>query len=325
VTAVPQISRLQPANLPTIEVRPRLSNRPEPTQSFRQVFRGRELTLKTRRIGSGLDPVDRLIGGGVVRGRISEIVGLTGTGKTSLAMAFAAMVTRDEAAAWIEAHDSLDPASLIAAGVEPARMLWVSCGHPYLPRARQRSETEQAQGAAESATRGQGQESARCVQKKESARRGQNQIITCLKTAEWILAAGGFGLVVIDFTHALRFIPSSAALRLARAAEHSGAAIIVLAQQRMCGTFAVLSLELSRQRAHFNQIARGACATFDGQGLAAHVMRNKLGGAGGTALWSTAVDPHGEFAPPIESIRSDSHDRSGPAKIVAGMPARVSG
>ncbi len=321
MAAVPQISRLQPANLPTIEVRPaRFNDLPESARSFRQVFRGRELTLKTRRIGSGLDPVDRLIGGGVVRGRISEIVGPTGAGKTSLAMAFAAMATRDEAAAWIEAHDSLDPASLIAAGVEPARMLWVSCGHPHLPRARQRSEMELPDESASHYRAGGTEQGAA-----ESARRGQSKVITCLKTAEWVLAAGGFGLVVIDFGHALRFIPSSAALRLARAAERSGAAIIVLAQQRMCGTFAVLSLELSRQRAHFNRIARGACATFDGQALAAHVMRNKLGGAGGTALWSTAVDPHAAFAPPLEYSRSDPRARSGPAKIVAGTPARVSG
>jgi len=357
VAAVPQISRLQPANLSTTEVRPaRFNDLPESAQSFRQVFRERELTLKTRRIGSGLDPVDRLIGGGVVRGRISEIVGPTSVGKTSLAMAFAATVTRVEAAAWIEAHDSLDPASMIAAGVEPARMLWVSCGHPHLPRARQRSETERAnesascvqnqrssestfddneavtyqsggqnQGARQWSVAERANESASCVQKKESASRGQSKAIICLKTAEWVLAAGGFGLVVIDFGQALRFIPSSAALRLARAAERSGAAIIVLAQQRMCGTFAVLSLELSRQRAHFNHIARGACATFDGQAIAARVMRNKLGGAGGTALWSTAVDPHGEFAPPIESTRSDLRARSGPAKSVAGVPARVSG
>ena len=94
---------------------------------FAGVFRGRELTLKDRRVASGLPSIDRLIGGGIVRGRISEILGNTGAGKTSLAMRFAAGVTRLEAAAWIETGDNLDPASLIAAGIEPARMLWVSC------------------------------------------------------------------------------------------------------------------------------------------------------------------------------------------------------
>jgi len=308
VAAVLQISRLQPANLPTAEARPAgLIDLPESSQ----VFRGRELTLKTRRIVSGLDPIDRLIDGGIVRGRISEILGHTGAGKTSLAMAFAATVTRVETAAWIEVHDNLDPASMIAAGVEPARMLWVSCGHPNLPRRRSGASAFDDNAAADN----------------ETMRSGERRqlAITSLKTAEWVLAAGGFGLVVIDFGNTLRFIPQSAALRLARAAERSGAAIIVLAQQRMCGTFAVLSLELSRRRAHFNRIARGACATFDGQSIEARVMRNKLGGSGGTALLSTAADPHGEFYPPTGSThpssgsdRAGDRSRSGPAKMAAG-------
>ena len=305
MAAIPQISRLQPANLPIVEVRPaKPGDRPESAQSFRQVFRGRELTLKTRRIESGLEQVDRLIDGGIVRGRISEIIGPTGAGKTSLAMAFAATVTRVEAAAWIEACDSLDPASMRAAGVEPARMLWVSCGHPHLPRRRSGVATFDDNEAVTDQSR------------------SQNKVIASLKTAEWILAAGGFGLVVIDFGQASRFIPASGALRLARAAERSGAALIVLADQRMCGTFAVLSLELSRRRAHFNRIAHGADATFDGQALEARVIRNKLGGAGGTALWSTAADPHGEFATPRGSARPSADDRARnwPATIVAGAP-----
>lgn len=304
-----QIPRLQPANLPAAATRPaRLDDLPESAQILRQVFRGRELTLKTRRIESGLDPLDRLIGGGVVRGRISEIIGPIGAGKTSLAMAFAATATRVEAAAWIEAHDSLDPASMIAAGIEPARLLWVSCGDSRPPRRRSGASTlDDDQAGADAAA---------------PWSRGQNKIIPSLKTAEWILAAGGFGLIVIDFGHAIRFIPQSAALRLARAAERSGAAIIVLAQQRMCGTFAVLSLELSRRRAHFNRIARGAGPTFDGQALAARVMRHKLGGAGGTALWRTAVDPYSDLAPPSGTTHpaADARVRGESAKIVAEAP-----
>lgn len=330
MAAALQIPKLQPVNLPTVEARTaRLSDLPESAQ----VFRGRELTLKTRRIVSGLDSIDRLIGGGIVRGRVSEILGNTGAGKTSLAMTFAAAVTRTEAAAWIEAHDNLDPASMIAAGIEPARMLWVSCGHPRLPCRGSGAVVLDDNEAADNA-----------AAMKSGERR--QLAITSLKTAEWVLAAGGFGLVVIDFGNAIRFIPQSAALRIARAAERSDAAIIVLAQQRMCGTFAVLSLELSRRRAfftHFNQIARGACATFDGQSIEARVMRNKLGGSGGTALWSTAVDPHGEpnplspfpfvasllegrprkeggtkLYPPTRSTSSGNRSRSGLAKTAAG-------
>jgi hypothetical protein len=155
-------------------------------------------------------------------------------------------------------------------------MLWVSCNHPHLPR--HNTCLFENNHVADNAA----------AMKRERRQRA----LATLKAAEWVLAAGGFGLVVIDFGNAIRFIPQSAALRLARAAESSGAAIIVMAEQRMCGTFAVLSLELIRRRAHFNRIARGACATFDGQSIEARVIRNKLGGSGGSALWGTAVDPY---------------------------------
>ncbi len=68
-----------------------------------------------------------------------------------------------------------------------------------------------------------------------------------LKAAEWILTAGGFGLVVIDcgglpdFNGRPSAFTQSAALRLAHGAERSGAAVIVIAPYRMCGTFAALS------------------------------------------------------------------------------------
>jgi hypothetical protein len=252
-------------------VSPKITDLPE----FSRVFRGRELTFKHRRLASGLARVDHLIGGGIVRGRISEIVGATGSGKTSLAMAFAAQVTRFEAAAWIETGDHLDPASLIAAGVEPARMLWVSCRRPNLPA--------RLNGAI--------------IPKDEHAlgarRDGEwrRLPLVSLKVTEWILAVGGFGLIVIDCGTAIRFLPQSVALRLARAAERSGAALIILAEQRLCGTFAALSLALHCAQVCFSPTHRGAPATFDGQVIEARVMRNKLGGAGDATHWMAAIDP----------------------------------
>ncbi len=129
-----------------------------------------------------------------------------------------------------------------------------------------------------------------------------------LKAAEWILAAGGFGLVVIDFTAHVadslarlasspsvsgwtRALPESAALRLARAAERSGAAVLVLAAQRMCGTFAALSLVMNRNRTCFSRSTAGAPVLFDGLMVKAMVTRNKLGGSGGAAIWKALADP----------------------------------
>lgn len=234
---------------------------------FSGVFRGRELTRKNQRLTCGVLPVDKLVGGGIIRGRVSEINGDAGSGKTSLATAFVANVTRrGEAAAWIDATDNFDPESMAAAGVELARLLWTSCRHPKGSR-RFRAPITAA-----------GNEPDRDA--------GRTQAVALLKAAEWILAAGGFGLVVIDFGHWMRALPQSSALRLARAAERNGTAVLVLGAHRMCGTFAALNLALRRIRTRFSLGDSGAPALFDGLMIEARVTRNKLGGAGAATIFS---------------------------------------
>ena len=227
---------------------------------FSRVFRGRELTRKDDRIPCGLPSVDNLIEGGLIRGRISEIIAESGAGKTSLAAAFAANITRREAAAWIDTSDDFDPASIAAAGVDLTRLLWVS---------------------------------SKGVQTGTPASRASRFPGASLKAAEWILAAGGFGLVILDFGANASQLSQSAALRLARAAERSGAGVLMLAPRRMCGTFAVLSLTMRRERACFSRLWPGAPALFDGLLLEASVTRNKLGRSGQTAKWGTVIEALG--------------------------------
>jgi hypothetical protein len=81
---------------------------------------------RERRLPTGLARVDRLLGGGFPRGRLSEITGPLSSGRTSLALALAAAATRaGEVVAWVDAADALDPPSLEAAGVEAGHLLWV--------------------------------------------------------------------------------------------------------------------------------------------------------------------------------------------------------
>jgi hypothetical protein len=236
---------------------------------FSGVFRGRELTRKDHRLTCGVLPVDNLVGGGIIRGRVSEINGDAGSGKTSLATAFAANVTRrGEAAAWIDATDNFDPESMAASGVELARLLWTSCRHPNVSH-RLRSPI---MAAVNDAT--------------PNRDAGRIQAVAILKAAEWILAAGGFGLVVIDFGQWMPALPQSSALRLARAAERNGTAVLVLGAHRMCGTFAALNLALRRRRARFSLSDSGAPALFDGLVIEARVTRNKLGGSGAATTFS---------------------------------------
>lgn len=236
---------------------------------FSGVFRGRELTRKDRRLTCGVLPVDNLAGGGIIRGRVSEINGDAGSGKTSLATAFAANVTRrGEAAAWIDASDNFDPESMASAGVELARLLWTSCRHPNVSR---RLHSPIMAAVNDTAP---------------DRNAGRIQAVAILKAAEWILAADGFGLVVIDFGRWMRALPPSSALRLARAAERHGTAVLVLGAHRMCGTFAALNLALRRSRARFSLGDCAAPALFDGLVIEARVTRNKLGGAGAATTFS---------------------------------------
>jgi len=240
------------------------AQRPQPLE-FSGVFRGHELTCKSRRLSSGLAPLDDLIDGGIPRGRISEITGRAGSGKTSLAASFTASATnRGEVAAWLDSSGTFDPESMAVAGVELRRMLWASMTMAF-PR---------------------GRFAASPLARRQSA---------IVKAAELVLDAGGFSLVVVDFGEAPRALAHASALRIARAAERSGAAVIALAPWRMCGTFAALSLAATRAETSFSRLAPGSPVTFDGLTVVAMVARNKMGGTGRRVRVRALIDPI-EFA-----------------------------
>jgi RecA/RadA recombinase len=74
---------------------------------------------------TGLPELDRLLGGGFPRGRLSEIAGPRSAGRTSLALALLARATAaEEVCALVDAADGFDPASAEAAGVALDRVLW---------------------------------------------------------------------------------------------------------------------------------------------------------------------------------------------------------
>src|SRR5438132_14409265 len=78
---------------------------------------------------SGVTELDRVLGGGFPRGSLVELFGPASSGRTSLAFSLLARATeRQEACAFVDVSDSLDPISLAAAGVELPRLLWIRCG-----------------------------------------------------------------------------------------------------------------------------------------------------------------------------------------------------
>src|SRR5207248_7094648 len=78
---------------------------------------------------SGVMELDAVLGGGFPRGSLVELCGPATSGRTGLAFSLLAQATsRQEACAFVDVSDSLNPASLAAAGVDLPRLLWVRCG-----------------------------------------------------------------------------------------------------------------------------------------------------------------------------------------------------
>ena len=78
---------------------------------------------------TGILSLDKLLHGGLPDGTISELVGPACSGRTTIALAFLAAVTKEVGVcAWVDASDALDPETAAANGVDLERLLWVRCG-----------------------------------------------------------------------------------------------------------------------------------------------------------------------------------------------------
>jgi hypothetical protein len=97
-----------------------------------RVFNGAELIRnldRARRDGvipTTLDPIDSLLGGGLQRGKVIELVARHAAGRFSIALSvLAAATAMGEAAALIDLGDHFDPQVAEANGVDLRRLLWV--------------------------------------------------------------------------------------------------------------------------------------------------------------------------------------------------------
>ena len=205
------------------------------------------------RLPAGSPALDALTGGGLVRGRICELVGPRGSGRMSAVLTMAAAVqAAGELVALVDVADALDPRSAEAAGVVLPRLLWVR------PRS----------------------------------------VVDGLKAADWVLDAGGFGLVVLylaGMEGAIRHPPSAIRdrsgsgagggrrtadgvwIRLARRAEQAKSALLVVGDRPLVGTVAALSLQAARGRARWIGGERGGPRLLDGVHGKIAVARSKLG------------------------------------------------
>lgn len=123
---------------------------------------------------TGIDEVDRLLGGGLPVGAISEVAGPESSGRTTLALSFVAGRTREGlVCAWVDAGDALDAESAAASGVNLRQLLWVRC----------RSESPIARGQDRA---------------KPSSAKPWPRLDQALRATDLLLQAGGFAALVLD-------------------------------------------------------------------------------------------------------------------------------
>lgn len=177
------------------------------------VLRGETPSPAPRRRPTGLPDVDALLEGGFPEGRLSEIAGPAGSGRTSLALAFLARITAgDGLAALVDAADAFHPPSAVASGVVLDRLLWVR------PR--------DLRGALHSA----------------------EQVLAAGGFAGVLLDLAGCGVAAGGGASG---IPTAAWPRLRRSAAACSTALVVMAPRRLAGTFADLAVALEEGQPRF--------------------------------------------------------------------------
>jgi hypothetical protein len=112
------------SSLPTKKATLEALLREKKLQAEAPPLRGEDRRL--RRVPTGQESIDGLLGGGFPRSQLSEIHGPVSSGRTGVMLALLAHSTRSGAlAALVDPLDLFDPASAGAAGVALARLLWL--------------------------------------------------------------------------------------------------------------------------------------------------------------------------------------------------------
>ena len=159
------------------------------------------------------------VGGGLPRGQLSEIAGPRSSGRTTLLLQVVAAATRrGEIAALVDTFDRLDLASVVSAGIDLDRLLWI------------RGYDIRAQGSGPGAF--------------------VDRIVgRALKAFNLVLQAGGFGVVALDLADAplaaLNRIPFTTWLRVQRTIEGSDTACVLVGPQPLARSAGGLTLLLA--------------------------------------------------------------------------------
>jgi len=224
-----------------------------------------------------LPAVDALLGGGFPAGRLSEITGPLSSGRTSLALALLAGLTRaGELVAVVDRAAAFAPPSARAAGVDLERVLWARAGE--------------------------WREALRCSERLLETE-GFALVLLDLSAPD----SSPFGSRRGDAgprTPPAPPVARAAWLRLARLAAGTGTALVVLSGQRLAGSQAEVVLEMQPARPRF----QGQPALLEEVETRAVLVRHRAGPAGGEARLRLAAlpDDPAALAPSASTLPDDA-------------------
>src|SRR5271165_1792753 len=186
-------------------------------------------------VSMGVAALDALTGG-LPRGALSEIAGPASSGRTGVMLAALAGATRrHEVCALVDASDSFDPASAVAAGMDLERLLWVRCS--------ERADTPRRKGEAS--------RTALCQHPRNAGFAFGGVLEQVLKVTDLLLQSGGFGMVVLDLgdipAESARRVPLTSWFRFRRAVEPTATVLLLVEQEPCAKTCASLVVRLERE------------------------------------------------------------------------------
>ena len=149
--------------------------------------------------------------------------------------ALAGATRRHEVCALVDASDSFDPASAVAADMDLERLLWVRCS--------ERADTPRRKGEASRTALGQPPRNAGFA--------FGGVLEQVLKVTDLLLQSGGFGMVVLDLgdipAESARRVPLTSWFRFRRAVEPTATVLLLVEQEPCAKTCASLVVRLERE------------------------------------------------------------------------------
>ncbi|HVI09649.1 MAG TPA: hypothetical protein VND65_15275 [Candidatus Binatia bacterium] len=246
-----------------------------------------ELRPAPEMVPSGISAIDALTGG-LPRGCLTEICGPASSGRaTFLSAALAATTQRGEFCAVVDASDALDPQSLVNAGVNLGRLLWVRCGdhfpvkkaspqrHPSTAFRAGRDAEKRKQGHPERNRASGGAD----LPANDSRFSSEHCLEQLLRATDLLLESGGFGLIALDLCdlppQTARRIPLTTWFRFRRAVEHTPTVLLALERQSIAGSCSSLLLK-SVLGSRFSALSEERMQLLTGMEIKVEVVRSRL-------------------------------------------------